>query len=91
MQTNLLERVNTQNLQSPVQASGRFQLLVQDGYKQICRHGDPNLGFHRIEAGSIAMLDPQVAFNKIKCVTLALPLLSMINNMMSKLKTPLTG
>jgi hypothetical protein len=48
MQSNLLERVNTQNLQSSVQASWQFQLLVQDGYQQIGRYGDPNLRFHRI-------------------------------------------
>ena len=32
MQRNLLERMNAQNLQSSVQASGQFQLLVQDGW-----------------------------------------------------------
>jgi hypothetical protein len=36
MQSNLLERVNAQNLQSSVEASGHFQLLVQDSYQQIC-------------------------------------------------------
>ena len=36
MQSNLLERMNAQNLQSSVEASGQFQLLVQYGYQQIC-------------------------------------------------------
>jgi hypothetical protein len=36
MQSNFLERMNAQNLQSSVEAYGQFQLLVQDGYQQIC-------------------------------------------------------
>ena len=61
MQSNLLERVNAQNLQSSVQASGQFQLLVQDGHQQICRHGDPNLRFHRIEARPIVVREKRVS------------------------------
>jgi hypothetical protein len=45
--------VNAQNLQSSVEAFGQFQLLVQDGSQQICRHGDPNLGFRCIQACSL--------------------------------------
>ena len=63
MQSNLLERVNAQNLQSSVQASGQFQFLVQDGHQQICRHGDPNLRFHCVEARPIVVLDPQIALD----------------------------
>jgi hypothetical protein len=55
--------MNAQNLQSSVEASWQFQLLVQDGYQQICRHGDPNLGFHCIQACSIVMLYPQIAID----------------------------
>ena len=36
MQSNILERMNAQNLQSSVEASEQFQLLVQYGYQQIC-------------------------------------------------------
>jgi hypothetical protein len=50
MQSNLLERMNAQNLQSSVEASEQFQFLLQDGYQQICRHSDPNLSFYHVEA-----------------------------------------
>jgi len=63
MQSNLLERMNAQNLQRSVEASGQFQLLVQYGYQQICRHSDPNLSFHRVEARSVIVLDPQIALD----------------------------
>ena len=63
MQSNLLERMNAQNLQSSVEASGQFQLLVQYGYQQICRHSDSNLSFHRVEARSVIVLDPQIALD----------------------------
>ena len=63
MQSNLLERMNAQNLQSSVKASGQFQLLVQDGYQQICRHSDPNLSFYCVETRPVVVLDPQIALD----------------------------
>ena len=66
MQSNLLERMNAQNLQSSVEASGQFQLLVQDGYQQICCHSDPNLSFHCVEARPVVMLDPQIALDPLE-------------------------
>jgi hypothetical protein len=42
--------VNAQNLQSSVEASGQFKLLVQDGYQQICRNSYPNLSVYRVVA-----------------------------------------
>ena len=63
MQSNLLERMNAQNLQSSVEASGQLQLLVQDGHQQVCRHSYPNLRFHCVEARPIVVLDPQIALD----------------------------
>jgi hypothetical protein len=61
MQSNLLERMNAQNLQSSEEASGQFQILVQDGYQQVCRHSYQNLRFHCVEARPIIVLDAQTA------------------------------
>src|ERR1035441_9428720 len=63
MQRYFLKRVNTQKLQSSVQGAGQSQLLVDDGDEQVSRHRDPDLGFHRIGAGSKKMFDAQVAFD----------------------------
>ena len=92
MQSNLLERMNAQNLQSSVEASGQFQLLVQYGYQQIClvmnqienlRENKAN-GYHPCSIASSVQ-------KKFKSVTSLFLLLSMKNNMISKIKTPLTG
>jgi len=66
MQSNLLEWVNAQNLQSSVEASWQFKLLVQDGYQQVCRHSDPNLRFHPVEARPIVVLDVQIALDPLE-------------------------
>ncbi len=66
MQSNLLERVNAQNLESSMEASGHFQFLLQDRHQQVCRHCCPDLGFHRIRACSIVTLDPEIPLDPLE-------------------------
>src|SRR5258708_18550981 len=58
--------MNTQKLQSSVQMSRQVELLVQDGNHQINRHGNPNLGFHRVGTVSEKVFDTQVTFDPAK-------------------------
>src|SRR5258708_40202289 len=58
--------MNTQKLQSSVQMSRQVELLVQDGNHQINRHGNPNLGFHRVGTVSEKVFDAQVTFDPAK-------------------------
>ena len=62
MQSNLLERMNAQNLQSSVEASGQFELLVQDRNEQIGRHRDPDLRFYSIRTRAEIMFEAKVRF-----------------------------
>lgn len=66
MQSDLLKRVNTQNLQGSAEASGQFEFFVQDRHHQVGRHRDPDLRFHRIRTRAEIMLDPHVALDPLE-------------------------
>jgi hypothetical protein len=52
--------MNAQNLQSSVECAGQLELLVEDRDHQIGTDCDLYLGLHRIGAGAVVVLDPQV-------------------------------
>ena len=66
MERCFLKRMNAQKLQSSVQRSRQFQLLVRDGHQQVNRHRNPDLGLHRVGTGPVIMLDAQVSFDPPK-------------------------
>ncbi len=58
--------MNAQNLQSSVECAWQLELLVKDRDYQVSTNCNPYLGLHRIGAGAIVMLDPQVPLDPAK-------------------------
>ena len=55
--------MNAQKLQSSVQGSRQFQLLVKYGHHEVNAHRDPYLGLHRVGARPVVMLDTQMTLD----------------------------
>ena len=63
MDRNFLKRMNTQKLEGSVQFSGELELLVEDGHHEVDGDRDPDLGLHRIGAGTEVVFDAEVTFD----------------------------
>src|SRR5665213_2733644 len=63
MERLLLKRMNAQKLEGSVQAARQIEFLVKDGHHEVNGHRDPDLGLHRIGAGTEVVFDTQVTFD----------------------------
>ena len=66
MDRHLIKRMNTQKLEGSVEFARELELLVKDGHHQVNGHRNPDLGLHRIGAGSEVVFDTQVAFDPLE-------------------------
>ena len=66
MQRLLLKSIDAQDLQNAVEALFRLELFFQNRHQDINTNGNPDLRFHRIFAGAIKVLDPQMLLNPLK-------------------------
>lgn len=61
-----LKKANAQNLQNTVQTLAQFQLLANDGNQNVNTDGDPDLGLHGVDRGSIETANPQVLLDPLE-------------------------
>src|SRR3990172_1633483 len=54
------ENGDAQNLENCVEALSQMQPLLDDGYQDVYRDGDPHLRFHGVLRGSEERLDPKM-------------------------------
>jgi hypothetical protein len=66
MDRHLLKGMNTQKLESSVESTREFELLVKDGHHEVNGHCNPDLGLHRIGTGAEVVFDAQVAFDPLE-------------------------
>ena len=53
-------------MQQSVERAGEIESFLDDGDQQVDRDGDPDLGFHRVFAGSVEGLDAQVLLDPLE-------------------------
>ena len=58
IQSEFFKRTNAQKLQSSVEDTGQFHLIVYDRDHQIGGHCDPYLRLHRVGTGAMEVVDP---------------------------------
>src|SRR5665213_1342654 len=63
MERLLLKRMNAQKLEGSVQAARQIEFLVEDGHHEVNGHRNPDLGLHRIGAGTEVVFDSEVSLD----------------------------
>ena len=66
MDRYLLKGMNTQKLEGSVESARELELLVKDGHHEVNGHCNPDLGLHRIGAGTEVVFDTEVAFDPLE-------------------------
>ena len=66
MDRHLLKRMNAQKLEGSVESAGELKQLVKDGHHEEKGDRNPDLGLHRIGAGTEVVFDTEVAFDPLE-------------------------